>query len=95
MFACVSATVSQTIPPLTSETPEFKCHVSFASGEDSVIRFYDIGGLPARFTDDETIAQAAIPDSVRRRVAVVHECVLVSEQFSSPAAVWLEQQLPR
>ncbi len=87
--------VGQPMPPLTSTTPEYKCHVQSAVQGDTVISFYDRRELPARFSDAETLARAAIPSSVRARLSAIHECVLVSEQFTDPAAIALEQRVPQ
>jgi hypothetical protein len=95
LCAAAAAVVAQQAPRLDSSTPEYKCHVYSMTQGDTIIRFYELSELPARFSDAETFARASVPESVRNAVQIVHECVLLPEQFSNPAAEILEQQLPR
>ncbi|WP_200237562.1 hypothetical protein [Thiohalocapsa halophila] len=62
---------------------------------ESVIRFYSTQELPVRFSDQETFDQAPVRDSLKARVSAVHECVRIPQQFSDPAAIALEQRVPR
>ncbi len=95
MFSGANCALGQFMPPLSADTPEYKCHVLSSVNGVTVIRFYDRRDLPARFSDAETVGRAAIPDSLRNTLSAVYECVLASETFSNPFANSLEQQVPQ
>jgi hypothetical protein len=82
-------------PPLSSETPMYKCHVAKVDGSETVIYFYEYAALPERFADVETLEQASVPDSVRTRLTTLFECVRLPEDFSEARARELEDTVPQ
>jgi hypothetical protein len=94
-LASVDEVASQDLPPLTTTTPQYKCHVQRIDGGGTIIQFRSRVDLPARFSDADTFAQAPVPNSVKAGISVVNECVRMPEQFSDPSAVMLEGRLPK
>ncbi|ESQ14707.1 MAG TPA: hypothetical protein DDY14_15725 [Chromatiaceae bacterium] len=80
---------------LSTATPEYKCYASMMDNTRTVLFFYQQGNLPERFSDQANIARADIPDSMRKQLVMVHECVLRQLEFSDPAAGELEAMLPQ
>jgi hypothetical protein len=82
-------------PPLTSETPSYQCHVASENGDETIIRIFSHAELPERFSDIGTLEAVPLPDSTRRSVFYLFECVRLPGIFESPHARELESIVPR
>jgi hypothetical protein len=79
----------------TDEAREYKCFAERADQSQFVFYYYDQVGLPSRFSDADTIAQARIPNSLRASLSLIHECLLRELDFTDPVANRLEIQQPQ
>lgn len=79
----------------SGEAREYKCYADLADQSQAVFYYYEQTDLPNRFSDGETIAKARIPNSLRERLTVIHECVLRDLDFTNPIATTLEIQQPQ
>jgi len=93
-IVAISAAAGSTaeLPP---DAGQYKCYVQEVRGSMAILRFYDPGGLPERFSDDATIARAPFPESERQRIVRVVECIQGDLDFHDPAARSLEQSQPK
>jgi|GEM_PF-2732284 len=86
---------AQTLVPLAADAPEYKCFVDSTDYSKTVIFFYDSGDLPDRFADEDNVAKAKIPNSVRAEIRAFHECVLRRLDFEDVVAQSIEAQMPQ
>ncbi len=94
----VSVTIAVSNPAQAQdpdEVREYKCFADRADQSQTVFYYYDQTDLPSRFSDDDTIATARIPNSLLDSIALIHECVLRELDFSNPFARTLEAQQPQ
>lgn len=78
-----------------TETREYKCFANLTDGSQTVVYYHDTFAMPERFADDEAIAKARIPDSLRQDMATIHECALRNLDFYDQAARSVEAQQPQ
>ena len=95
LMSVVIATANPTQAQDTDEASEYKCFAGRADQSQIVFYYYDQADWPDRFSDEDTIARARIPNSLRKRLALIHECVLRELDFTSPVARTLEMQQPQ
>jgi hypothetical protein len=79
----------------TDEGREYKCFADQADQDQVVFYYYDQAVWPDRFSDEDTMARARIPNSLRKSLSLIHECVLRELDFSNPVARTLEIEQPQ